>query len=208
MKLNPKDPTAQFNARDRSEFRAWLESNHATSAGIWLVIFKKESGTPGVSYEEAVEEALCFGWIDSRTLGMDEKRFLQLFSPRKPKSIWAQSNKARVEKLIAEGKMTPAGLEKIEAAKKDGSWTALDDIDNLVIPPDLADALASDPMAQQNFNAFNSSAKKMILGWITRTRNPETRRKRITETVDLAEKNVKAPRPSKKLEETMSRLRS
>jgi uncharacterized protein YdeI (YjbR/CyaY-like superfamily) len=193
-----KNPADQIYACDRMEWRAWLESNHASSTGIWLVIFKKGSGSTGVSYEEAVEEALCFGWIDSRTLSLDENRFLQHLSPRKPKSAWAQSNKARVERLIAAGKMAPAGLAKIEAAKKDGSWTALDDIDNLVIPPDLMEALAADLLAQQHFNAFSSSAKKMILGWVTRTRDPETRRKRIIETVTLAHQNLKAPPPLKK----------
>jgi uncharacterized protein YdeI (YjbR/CyaY-like superfamily) len=112
----------RFYAKDRRDWREWLEKNHVASPGVWLIYYKKESGKPRVSYEDAVEEALCFGWIDSKSNTIDEERYMQLFTPRNPKSPWAPSNKKRVEKLIEEGLMMPAGLEKIEAAKKNGLW--------------------------------------------------------------------------------------
>lgn len=185
-------PIDAFYARDRSEWRAWLEQNHAHSSGIWLIYYKKESGKPRVAYDEAVEEALCFGWVDSRPNAIDGESYMQLFSPRKAKSPWSKLNKQRVESLIRRGLMTPAGLEKIEAAKQDGSWGSYDGIEELAIPPDLAEALAADPTAQANFMAFSPSSKKNILWWIESARRPETRLKRVTGTVTLAAQNIKA----------------
>jgi len=172
-----------------------LSANHASSAGITLVIAKKGSGIAGISYEEAVEEALSFGWIDSRTNSLDETRFRLQMTPRKPGSVWSNPNKRRVENLIEEGRMAPAGLAKIEAAKRDGSWIRLEAIDRLEIPPDLRRALSANPKARRNFEAFNDSSKKVILYWITNAKRAETRKKRIEETVRLAADNIKAAHP-------------
>jgi uncharacterized protein YdeI (YjbR/CyaY-like superfamily) len=181
-----------FYAPDRQTWRAWLAEHHATEPGIWLIYYKKESGKPRVAYDEAVEEALCFGWVDSRPNEIDAERYMQLFTPRKPKSPWSKLNKARVEALIAQGLMTPAGLAKIEAARQDGSWTAYDAIEQLAVPADLAEALAANPEAEAHFEAFPPSSKKNILWWIESAKRPETRAKRIEETVRLAAQNLKA----------------
>jgi uncharacterized protein YdeI (YjbR/CyaY-like superfamily) len=115
----------QYYAKDRSEWRHWLEKNHATSSGVWLIAYKQHTAQPSVAYSDAVEEALCFGWVDSRPNTLDEERYMRLFSPRKPKSPWSRLNKQRVEKLIEQGLMTEAGLTVIEAAKRDGSWNVV-----------------------------------------------------------------------------------
>ena len=181
-----------FYPKTRSQWRKWLEKNHNPAENIWLIFYKKNSGIPTVSYNDAVEEALCFGWIDSRPNKIDEYCYMQLFSPRKPKSIWAKTNKARVEKLIREGLMTLAGMKKIEAAKKDGSWDALNEIDDLKMPADFQKALSGNKTALKNFNAFSDSSKKIILFWIKSAKQEITRQKRISETVKLAAKNIKA----------------
>ena len=125
--------------QDRGAWRSWLEANHATSKGVWLVMKRREART--LLYEMAVEEALCFGWIDSTAGRVDEERGKQYFAPRKSNSGWAATNKARLERLIAAGRMSPAGLAAIERAKANGSWTLLDSVERLEVPPDLAAAL-------------------------------------------------------------------
>lgn len=176
----------------RAEWRAWLEHNHTRKEGVWLVTYKKSTGKPRVEYEESVEEALCFGWIDSKGNKLDDERTLLWFAPRKAGSNWSASNKERVERLVAAGLMTPAGLAKIEAAKADGSWNALDSVEALEIPPDLETALRSYSAAGQNFEAFPRSVKRTILEWIANAKRPETRAKRIGETARLAQDNIRA----------------
>lgn len=183
------DQFERFEAKDRKEWRQWLQENHLTSSGIWLVYFKKNSNKSGVSYEEAVEEALSFGWIDSKVNALDEERYMQIFTPRKPGSIWSKLNKERVKKIIEDGIITPAGLEKIETAKKDGSWYFLDDIDDLIIPVDLEEALNANSPAKENFKAFSDSIKKQILYWIKTAKRPQTRKNRIEKVVMLAVEN-------------------
>jgi uncharacterized protein YdeI (YjbR/CyaY-like superfamily) len=170
----------------RAEWRAWLEANHATSPGVWLAVGKKDGTVTTLTYDEAVEEALCFGWIDSIVNRLDRHRFKQLFTPRKPGSAWARSNKERVERLTREGRMAPAGLAAIDAAKANGSWTLLDDVEDLVVPDDLAAALDENPAASRSFAAFSGSALKMILYWVATAKRPETRAKRIAQTVSAA----------------------
>jgi uncharacterized protein YdeI (YjbR/CyaY-like superfamily) len=181
-----------FYARDRREWRAWLEQHHATARGVRLIYYKKESGKPCVIYIDAVEEALCFGWIDSKANTRDHESIVQLFTPRKAKSVWSKVNKQRIEKLMAQGLITPAGLARIEAARQNGSWDALNAIDALTIPPDLEAALAANHTAQANFDAFPPSSKKIILFWIASAKRPETRAKRVEETVTLAAQNIRA----------------
>lgn len=189
---NPPRDYQTFYARDRREWRAWLEQNHATTSGVWLIYYKKESGKPRVEYADAVEEALCFGWIDSKRNAIDDESSIQLFSPRKAKSVWSKLNKQRIEKLTAQGLIAPAGLAKIEAAKQDGSWDTLNAIDALTMPPDLEAALAANDAARTNFDAFPPSSKKIILWWIESAKRPETRAKRVEETVTLAAQNIRA----------------
>jgi uncharacterized protein YdeI (YjbR/CyaY-like superfamily) len=155
-------------------------------------MYKKGTGKPRVDYAEAVEEALCFGWIDSKGNKLDDERSMLWMAPRKAKTGWSKLNKERIEKLIKAKLMAPAGLAKINAAKKDGTWNALDAIEALEIPPDLAKAFSKNKMAKEYFNAFPRSAKRAILEWIASAKKPETRAKRIEETVTSAEKNTRA----------------
>ncbi len=192
MSERSQDQQEHYYARDREEWRQWLEKNHVTSRGVWLISYKQQAGQPFVAYADAVEEALCFGWIDSRPNVLDEERYARFFSPRKPKSPWSRLNKQRIEKLIEQGLMTGAGLVVIEAAKRDGSWNSYDAIEDLTIPVDLEKALAANPTASQYFQAFSPSVKKSILWWIESAKRSETREKRIEETVRLAALNQKA----------------
>lgn len=185
-------PPNSIHPLSRSEWRAWLAENYTRTAGVWLVSYKKATGKPRFDYEEAVEEALCFGWIDSKGNKLDEERSLLWFAPRKGGTGWSKPNKERVEKLIAAGQMTPAGLAKVEAAKADGTWTALDSIEALEIPPDLATALGDHPPAADHFAAFPRSVKRGILEWISTAKTATTRTKRITETATLAAENKRA----------------
>ncbi len=186
----PSSPSkGQFeraSARDRGEWRAWLAEHHASAPGIWLVFYKKGSGQTGVTYEEAVEEALCFGWIDSRPNTLDEERYIQLFTPRKRKSPWSKSNKERVERLLAAGLMAPAGLAALEAAKRDGTWAIYDGIEDLKVSDDLRAALLRNPKAEANFDAFSASTRKQLLWWIESAKRPETRQRRIEQVVIAA----------------------
>ena len=183
-----------IHAEDRAAWRAWLEANHAFQTGVWLVSWRAGHG-PRVKYEEAVEEALCFGWIDSQGNVIDERRSRQYYSPRKPTSGWAATNKARVERLIAEGQMAPAGIAAIERAKANGSWTSLDAIEQGIVPDDLIAALDELPPARANFDAFPKSIRRQILAWIGSARRAETRAARIRETAEMAARNERAARP-------------
>ena len=187
-----KPPPNSFHPRSRAEWRAWLEQHHTRPDGLWVITYKKTSGREYVSYEEIVEEALCFGWIDSKGNKLDEERTMLWCAPRKPGSKWSRPNKQRVDKLLAAGWMHPAGLAKIEAAKQDGAWTALDAVEALEIPADLKRALAANKDARSYFDGFPRSVKRAILEWISNAKRPETRAKRIAETAELASKNIRA----------------
>jgi uncharacterized protein YdeI (YjbR/CyaY-like superfamily) len=180
------------HADDRATWRAWLETNHATARGAWLVTWRVGSGRQGLDYEAAIEEALCFGWIDSTGGRVDDERGRLYFAPRKPRSVWAASNKARVERLIREGRMTPAGLAAIERAKANGSWEILDSVERLEVPDDLAVALETHPPAAANFAAFPPSARKQALACVATARRPETRAARITKIAEAAARNERA----------------
>jgi uncharacterized protein YdeI (YjbR/CyaY-like superfamily) len=186
------DDAPHVMAEDRATWRAWLEANHATVDGAWLVSWRKGTGKPAIPYEEAVEEALCFGWIDSTGGVIDEERARQWYAPRRRGSGWAATNKARIERLIAAGLMTPAGLAVIEAAKADGSWTLLDAVERLEVPPDLSAAFDANPPARANWDAFPRSARRAILEWIAHAKRLETRQKRIDVTATRAARNERA----------------
>ena len=185
-------PQNSVHPKSRAEWRKWLEENQMRKEGVWLISYKKDTGKPRFDYDESVEEALCFGWIDSKPAKLDDERSMLWFAPRKAKTNWSKLNKDRVEKMIKAGLMAPAGLAKVEAAKKDGSWNALDGVEALEIPPDLANAFSKNKTAKNYFEAFPRSVKRGILEWILNAKRPETRAKRIEETVTLAEKNIRA----------------
>ncbi len=172
---------------------AWLEANHVTSnTGAWLVTWRAGTGHAALDYEAAVEEALCFGWVDSTGGRVDDQRNKLYFAPRKAHSAWAATNKARVERLIEDGRMAPAGLAAIERAKANGSWTILDTVERLEVPADLAAALDAHPPASANFAAFPASARKMQLTWLVMAKRPETRSARITAIATAAARNERA----------------
>lgn len=182
----------QVQVESRTQLRQWLIHNYTRQAGVWLVTFKKHCGDKYVSYDDIVEEVICFGWIDSLTRKLDADRSMLWIAPRKLGSNWSGRNKQIVARLEAEGLLMPPGIAKIEAAKLDGSWNALDAVENLEIPPDLAEALAQDSVAANNFAAFPRSVKRGILEWIFNAKRPQTRTKRIEETARLAGDNIRA----------------
>ena len=181
-----------FYAQNQQAWHDWLADHHDLADHVWLIIYKKDSYVPSVYYPEAVDEALCFGWIDSKPNTRDEKSYFQFFAPRNPKSNWSKVNKQKVERLCQEGRMTPAGLALIEQAKQNGSWNALDEVDNLVVPEDLQEALEKTAQAKRYFDDFPPSSKKTILEWIYNAKRADTRKKRITETAKLAGENIRA----------------
>jgi uncharacterized protein YdeI (YjbR/CyaY-like superfamily) len=188
----PEPPENSVHPLSRAAWRAWLEANHMRAEGVWMISYKKAAGKPRVEYDEAVEEALCFGWVDSKPGKLDDERSMLYFAPRKGGSGWARPNKERVARLIAAGLMTPAGQAKIDAAIADGSWSMLDAVENLEIPDDLGAALDAYPAARANFEAFPRSAKRGILEWIVQARTPATRARRVAETARLAQENQRA----------------
>jgi uncharacterized protein YdeI (YjbR/CyaY-like superfamily) len=188
------DDAPLVHADDRAAWRAWLEEHHATSRGAWLVTWRPRSGRVGLDYEAAIEEALCFGWVDSTGGRVDDERGKLYFAPRKPRSVWAASNKARVERLIAAGRMTPVGLAAIDRAKANGSWEILDGSERLEVPADLSAALDAHAPAAANFAAFPPFTRKMLIGWVAVARRPQTRAARITKVAEAAARNEREPR--------------
>lgn len=182
----------QVTVGSREQWRAWLSEHHASSPGIWLVTWKKDSGGSHLPYDDVVEEALAFGWIDSLGRRLDERRSQLLLTPRKTGSSWSRVNKQRVERLLAAELMAPAGQAVIDAAKADGSWAALDDVENLVEPDALRTALDADPEARLQWDAFPRSAKRGILEWILNARTDATHTKRVQETATLAAQGQRA----------------
>jgi uncharacterized protein YdeI (YjbR/CyaY-like superfamily) len=188
------DQPLHFAQRD--EWRAWLEAHHATATEAWLILYKKHTGKPSLLLEEAVEEALCFGWIDGLLQRIDDEKYTLRFSPRKQNSVWSQVNKRRVAKLIKQGHMTEAGLAKIKEAKANGQWRAAtlrEDTTN--IPDDLKQALKINSRAQRNFDRLAPSHKRQYIYWITSAKTDKTRQQRIQETVRLVAENKRLGSP-------------
>lgn len=183
------DDAERVQPATAEEWAAWLEEHHRTSGGAWLVSWKKATGRQTVSYEEAITEALRFGWIDSIARTLDDERTMLWFGPRRPGSGWARSNKERIARLEREGRLEPAGAAVVAAARADGSWTMLDDVEALVVPPDLDAALARSPEARSNWDAFPPSVRRAYLWWIVQAKRPETRRRRIEQTAVKAARN-------------------
>lgn len=180
-----------FYPKNVSEWRDWLAEYHVEKQSVWLVYFSKKSGKETLTWSEAVDIALCYGWIDSKRVKKDDASSHQFFSKRKPKSTWSKINKQKVDVLIAQGLMTDAGLACIEIAKKNGSWTILDEVEALVIPQDLTDALERLDGANDFFSSLSNYNKKILLSWVALAKTPETRQKRITEIAESAAQRLK-----------------
>lgn len=175
-----------FYPSNGQQWRAWLQENHDKKQSVWLIRYKKKSGVPTISWSEAVDEALCYGWIDSTAKPIDEEKYMQFFSPRKARSTWSKVNKEKVRRLIENAKMTKAGLKCIEVAKQNGSWTILDEVEALIIPDDLEEAFKSKSGAKEFFLSLSKSVKKGILQWVVLAKRQETRQKRISEIAECA----------------------
>ncbi len=189
------DTKQKLKFKNGQAWREWLETNFSQSEGIWIIIFKKDSGTESIYYDEAVDIALCYGWVDSAIRKYDSASYLQYFAPRNPKSNWSRVNKDKVERLLKEGKMASPGLEMVAIAKESGTWDALNDVENLVIPTDLKQGFTRNKAAQKNFENFSRSSKRGILEWIFNAKSSLTREKRVQETVRLAGLNLRANFP-------------
>ncbi|MFN0255062.1 YdeI/OmpD-associated family protein [Pedobacter ureilyticus] len=187
----PNTDQETFYPKSKQEWRQWLVENHQSKQSVWLLQYKKKSGKPSVEWGDAVDEALCFGWIDGMRKSIDEESFVQFVCKRKPKSGWSKINKEKIERLIAEGLMTEAGLKSIEIAKQNGSWALLDEVEGLTIPQDLDLAFEANVGAKDFFLSLSKSVRKMILQWIAFAKKPETRQKRIKEVAELAAKKQK-----------------
>lgn len=190
--METRNGVKTITAKDSTEWRDWLKQHHATEKSIWLIIYHKQSSRPSVYYDEAVDEALCYGWIDSKPNKRDGESYYQFFSGRNPKSNWSKVNKKKIERLISAGKVSDAGMEMIRIAKETGTWTALEQVDQLIVPEDMQLLFAQNPIAFKNWEKFPPSTKRGILEWIFNAKKSETRQKRIRETVELAKDNIRA----------------
>lgn len=186
-----KKETESFYAVGRKQWREWLKKNHHKQQSVWLICYKANSGIPTLIWSEAVDEALCFGWIDSTRKSIDHEKFMQFFGKRKPTGTWSKINKQKVEQLIEQGLMAPAGLASIELAKENGSWNVLNEVEELIVPKDLAKAFKNNPGSKEFFTVLSKSVRKAMLQWLVLAKRPETRAKRILEIALLAAQNKK-----------------
>lgn len=182
--MNPATPVVC--PESPQQWRAWLQAHHADQPSVWLVYYKKSTTQPTLTWSKAVDEALCFGWIDTQAKPLDASRYMQFFSRRRPTSGWSKVNKAKVALLLAEGRMTPSGLVSLETAQRNGSWTLLDEVEALRLPPDLAQALAQHPLAERYFTSLSRSAKRYWLLGLVQAKGAATRQRRIAEILALA----------------------
>lgn len=180
-----------FYPASLTAWRKWLEKNHLSKQSVWLVFYNKTSAKPSISWRDAVDVALCFGWIDSKKIAIDKERSHQFFSKRKAKSTWSKINKDKIEKLIDAGLMTKAGFDSIAIAKQNGSWTILDEVEELKIPTDLEKAFKAKRGSKDYFLSLSKSARKALLQWLVLAKRPETRQKRITEIAALAAQQLR-----------------
>ncbi len=179
-----------FCPSSREEWRQWLQENHIKEESVWLVQYKVKSKKKSITWTEAVEEALCFGWIDSVKRTIDDESYKQYYSKRKPNSTWSKINKDKVAILVEHGLMSDAGLRTIEVAKKNGSWTILDEVEALIVPTDLEEALEAQPNSNEYYLSLSNSTQKMLLAWVALAKLPETRQKRIDEIATQAAKQM------------------
>lgn len=180
-----------FYPKNQTEWRQWLQENHVTKQAVWLVYYNKKSKIESLTWSEAVDVALCFGWIDSKRISIDKDTSHQFFTKRKPKSTWSKINKNKIIALSEKGLMTEAGLACIEIAKQNGSWTILDEVEELIVPLDLETEFTNSPTAKNFFESSNKSFKKAILYWLVSAKTAATRQKRLAEIIESAEQNQK-----------------
>jgi uncharacterized protein YdeI (YjbR/CyaY-like superfamily) len=179
-----------FYPGTKEDWFEWLKHNHQSKQAFWLILYKKNSGVPTISWSDAVDGALCFGWVDSVRKSIDEQSFKQFVGKRKPQSTWSKINKDKVEQLIKKGLMSEAGHHSIVTAKKNGSWTILDEVEALILPEDLLSELNSQLGSIDFFLSLSNSKRKAMLQWIILAKRPETREKRIKEIVELASQRL------------------
>lgn len=177
--------------KNAQEWRDWLHENHNSILGAELIFYRVDSEFESMRWEDAVQVALCYGWIDSTVRKIDDEKRKQSFGPRKDKSVWSKLNKTYIEKLTAEGLMHESGLKKIEIAKQNGSWTSLDNVENHELPDDLQHAFHQNNLAHKNYLNFSPSYRKSYLYWLNQAKREETRKIRIETIIDLCEKNIK-----------------
>jgi uncharacterized protein YdeI (YjbR/CyaY-like superfamily) len=187
----PKNETEIFCPASRKAWRQWLQKNHSVKQSVWIIQYKKKTNVATINWSDAVDEAICFGWIDSIRKSIDDEKFIQFFCRRKPKSVWSKINKAKVERLMYEGLITQAGYASIETAKQNGSWVILDEVEELVIPNDLLKAFKTLPGSKIFFLSLSKSVRKAILQWLVLAKKQETRQKRINEIAELAAQQLK-----------------
>ncbi len=189
--MKKEDNPEIFYPTNQTEWRQWLQANHVNKQSVWLVYYKKEMNKPTISWSNAVDEALCFGWIDSKKVSIDKEKSHQFFSKRKAKSTWSKINKAKVENLIAHNLMTKAGFESIDIAKQNGSWTILDEVEELIIPADLEQEFKTKAGSKDFFLSLSKSIRKAMLQWLVLAKQPATRQKRIIEIAALTSQKQK-----------------
>lgn len=190
--MTAQDGAERLEATSLDDWSRWLAAHHADSTGVWLVTAKRSTGRQPFDYEAAVCEALRFGWIDSVQKTLDDARTMQWYSPRRPTSGWSRPNKVRIERLEREGRMEPAGRAAMATARANGTWTLFDDVEDLVVPADLAAAFAAHPGSREQWDAFPPSARKQMLVWIVTAKQPATRERRVTETAAKAAQGIRA----------------
>jgi uncharacterized protein YdeI (YjbR/CyaY-like superfamily) len=193
-RMPPTSEPETFCPASPQHWREWLHAHHATKQAVWLVYYKKAANQPSLTWSQAVDEALCFGWIDSQAKPIDAEKYQQYFTRRKPTSGWSKVNKEKVARLIAEGRMTEAGLASIARAQQNGSWVLLDEVEALLLPADLAQALQHNPPAQAYFSSLSKSTKRNMLQWLALAKQPATRQRRLLEIVEMAAQQLK-PKP-------------
>jgi len=190
--MGVQDDAERFQPTSLEEWSAWLADHHADTPGVWLVTHKQSTGLAGFDYEDVISEALRWGWVDSTQRTVDEQRTMMWYAPRRPGSVWTRRNKLRAAALEAGGRMQPAGRAAVRAAQASGMWTLMDDVEDLVVPDDLAAALDSAPGAREHWESFPPSARKQALGWIALAKRDETRAARV---VDVADSSARGERP-------------
>jgi uncharacterized protein YdeI (YjbR/CyaY-like superfamily) len=186
------DPENSIQCTTRMEWRKWLSENYERGQGVWLITYKPKRPELHLSYEASVEEAVCYGWVDSKVAKVDDERGMLWFAPRKPQSLWSRSSKERIQRLEAQGLISDFALDQIAKAKANGTWFTLDAIEDLVAPDDLQQAFGRHPGSEQKFAGFPPSSRREILVWIVQAKKPETRAARVEETARLASQGVRA----------------
>lgn len=186
-----KKEAQKFYPKSRKAWREWLNKNHQSQQSVWLIYYRSSTQKPSITWSEAVDEAICFGWIDSTKKSIDQERYMQYFSKRKPSSTWSKINKEKVSILIQRKLMTPAGQATIDASKQNGNWSLMDDVENLIVPNDLKQALNKYDKAMVFFDSQSKSIRKGMLHWVVSAKRPETRKKRIAEIAQMAAKEMR-----------------